>query len=465
MYEAREEAAEKLKQTKSQMAVESEATERSLRDDLSEKQEEIAKYKALIKYVEQRYNTILKDEEQDRDVEISGLMDQATRNLQESQFKVNALKKEQETLLRGLTAMEKERQKFAILQKEHEENAGRMAKEATALEQNIERLKSSILDQEKIAKKKEQDIAELKKTVEKTEKHKNAVEVELKFLNERIHPKEQKINELSSHLADAGREFVQKLKVEQNREKQIDIQHQVEAVKQVAKEKEDKEKYIARFQRELYTAAHESDEPKKAIISLRKLCWCRAAKAPILYLITYSGTHSSGSSGSAVAAGDGPGDAGIEEMDRQKRQLSRSLKKLSTKSEQQTELGKANNLRKIGENSMLIAEINQLRKTQKGYQDKIKQMEVELKAAKMDGAPASAAAASAGRTDRAGGGSLGSSDAGRNRMPDIGGGVGGAKQSYKQHGGQQLPNAKAKEQLQEFAAADGFPLMISMQNR
>ena len=58
-------------------------------------------------------------------------------------------------------------------------------------------------------------------------------------------------------------------------------------------------------------------------------------------------------------------------MDRQKRQLSRSLKKLSTKSEQQTELGKANNLRKIGENSMLIAEINQLRKTQKGYQDKV----------------------------------------------------------------------------------------------
>lgn len=91
-------------------------------------------------------------------------------------------------------------------------------------------------------------------------------------------------------------------------------------------------------------------------------------------------------------------------------------------------------------------------------------MEVELKAAKMDGAPASAAAASASRTDRAGGGSLGSSDAGRNRMPDIGAAP-GAKQSYKQHGGQQLPNAKAKEQLQEFAAADGFPLMISMQNR
>ena len=53
----------------------------------------------------------------------------------------------------------------------------------------------------------------------------------------------------------------------------------------------------------------------------------------------------------------------MEELDKQKRQLSRKVTNLVHKWEQQNELGHVNNMRKIGENSMLISELNDMRKT------------------------------------------------------------------------------------------------------
>ncbi|CAD7953080.1 unnamed protein product [Amoebophrya sp. A120] len=492
MYIAREEAAEKLDKTKQDLKNEAEKTEKDLRIENADKGEEIAKYKALIKYVEQRYNTILKDEEQDRDHEISGLMDQATKNLQESQFKVNALKKEQETLLRGLNAMEKERQRFALLQKEHEENAQRMTKEMGALQEQITTLKTQVTEAEKVSKKKDKEIQDLKQTVEKTEKHKNAFEAELKFLNERIFPKEQKITELTGHLQDAGKEFVQKLKLEQNQQKSLEnlkltIKHQQDTIKHTEEEKRDLEKYINKFQRELYGMMHEktfagNDEAKIGLQNLRQLyqdySGTYASDNPVPGTASgggrggnkgSSGTSqsskkppgTSGTSHSAASSSGGADAAGIEEMDRQKRQLSRSLKKLSSKSEQQTEMGKVNNLRKIGENSMLIEEINALRRSQKDYADKIKQMEMELKSLKNEQAGnvgASAANQMTPSNNLGGGINAGPRTPGtrgsNGKMPPIG-----------HSKNKQLPNAKSREQLQEFASADGFPLMISMQNK
>ncbi|CAD7975642.1 unnamed protein product [Amoebophrya sp. A25] len=366
-------------------------------------------------------------------------MDSATKNLQESQFRVNAMKKEQDTLLRGLNSMEKERQKFALLQKEQEQKVQKMEKDAQRVAGQMDGLRQEIGDLEKLSRKKDKQISDLQQSIEKVERHKSAMEAELKFLNERIQPKDSKIQELSGHLADAGREFVHKLKAEQSRDKQVEalkitIQHQTEAIKQSTRDKEDKDKYIQKFQRELYHAAHDTNEPKAALLTLRRMYQA------------YSGLYKGDEGGRMPSSGADEAEAvGVVEMDRQKRQLSRSLKKLSAKSDQQSEMGRVNNMRKIGENSLLIQEINELRKGQKNYLDKIKQLELMVKSLR-EGAAAPPRSSSAPR------------------MPPISAGAATVQPSgLGTKAG--LPNARAKAQLQEFASADGFPLMISMQNQ
>lgn len=122
--------------------------------------------------------------------------------------------------------------------------------QAQKLVGDIEQLKKDKknLDQDK--KKKDMEIAELQKTVAKEEKQKNQVETKLRFVNEQMIPKEQQISDLTKHLSDAGKEFVQKLKIEQTREKQVEalktaILHQQDAIKKITLEKESRDKYSA----------------------------------------------------------------------------------------------------------------------------------------------------------------------------------------------------------------------------
>ena len=52
---------------------------------------------------------------------------------------------------------------------------------------------------------------------------------------------------------------------------------------------------------------------------------------------------------------------GIEELERQKRQLGQKLKTLKHSSSQQMEMGVKNNMKKITENSVLMTELNDVR--------------------------------------------------------------------------------------------------------
>lgn len=72
---------------------------------------------------------------------------------------------------------------------------------------------------------------------------------------------------------------------------------------------------------------------------------------------------------------------GVVEMERQKRQLSQQLKTLKHSSSQQMEMGMKNNVRKIGENSMLMTELNDVRKWNKQLGDRVKLLEQQLKTA------------------------------------------------------------------------------------
>ena len=50
---------------------------------MKEKQEEIDKYKELVKYVEQRYTSMLEAEEEERDEEVQGVLLKSEKDLQD----------------------------------------------------------------------------------------------------------------------------------------------------------------------------------------------------------------------------------------------------------------------------------------------------------------------------------------------------------------------------------------------
>lgn len=143
----------------------------------------------------------------------------------------------------------------------------------------------------------------------------------------------------------------------------------------------------------------------------------------------------------------------IEELDRQKQQLSRKIRNLSIRADQQAEMGEKNNMRRIGENSMLIADLNDMRKLNKSYQDKIRSLEQQIKSLKHQ-EESGTASIGASPASTLGNKTITRNSSSTTKMPALG-----------QSKNNQLPNAKAQAQLQQYAVADGFPLTITAQHK
>ncbi len=400
-------------------------------------------------------------------------MVKSNNELQQSRSRVNQLKKEQETLVRGLNMLEKEKVNYSMQREEQERNMDNLLLQSKALEHEIEKLKREKRELEHLGKKKDKEIADLQQTIQKNERVRNQVETKLKFVNDQLIPKEEKIADLDTHLREAGKEFVGKMRFEQQRDKQVEalritIQHQQTEIAHVSREKDDKVSYIAKFQMDLHRAIHEShekggtDDVKHMVAALKSLYH------------KYSGEYRQESGESADRRAEAKQEelSHVKELDRQKQMLSRKIMKLSRKTEMQEQVGQKNNMSRIGENALLIQELNEMRRVNKSYLDKIKQLEMS----KGDTTPANGHLPPAGTPSGRGAGTPTGTRSASNgvnvefsstansskfnkksgKIPPIGAQLPPGNQS-----GKTLPNAKRQEELREGACADGFPMLIS----
>merc|ERR1719271_2321111 len=113
-----------------------------LRRQVAEKEEEIQKLKDLLAFSQHRFDTMLDQEGMEYDFEIAELKRQSQDELEAQRMVEYKLKKEQDTLLRGLDKMEHDREQIAKEQMETRITIKGLTQEKNGLERKVNDMKS-----------------------------------------------------------------------------------------------------------------------------------------------------------------------------------------------------------------------------------------------------------------------------------------------------------------------------------
>merc|ERR1719271_1329816 len=173
-----------------------------LRRQVSEKGAEIQKLKDLLAFSKHRFDTMLDQEGMEFDYEVAELKRKSQDELEQQRMVEYKLKKEQDTLLRGLDKMEHDREQISKDMMESKVQIKKLTKETTDLERNVEALKGDRRDREATLK-----------------KFKHVLDFRLREVQESLQPKEKMIERLNEDLINLEAEF----------EKQLAMQHQMES--------------------------------------------------------------------------------------------------------------------------------------------------------------------------------------------------------------------------------------------
>eukprot|EP00795_Rhopilema_esculentum_P004667 gene4667-20951_t len=309
------------------------------------------------------YEETKKQIEEDADREILDIKNRYERKLREE--------KESNLRLKGETGIM--RKKFSSLQKEideHKSEIQRLHGEQNklqgiikSLEKDIYGLKKEIQERDETIQDKEKRIYDLKKKNQELEKFKFVLDYKIKELKKQIEPRENDIKAMKEQIQEMESELERFHKQNTNLELNIEeLKLKLKATeKEMYQERQkvhDIEGLVKRFKTDLHNTVGLIQEPKKLKESIKQI------------YVKY-------------VSDDTPEQAGIDadiqqEYARQREHLERSVASLRKKLAKDTEIHRADNVRIMQENVMLINEINDLRRELKMSRTQVHDLETSL---------------------------------------------------------------------------------------
>jgi len=191
-----------------------------LRRQVAGKDAEIQKLKDLLAFSQHRSDMMLSQEENEYDFEIAEIKKQSQEELEQQRMIEYKLKKEQDTLLRGLDKMEHDRDQGSKKQIETKVTIHNLTKETTELTNIVDSMKSERREREAILREKELQIGAYKLKVNTLKKFKHVLDFRLREVAESLQPKDQMIEQLNEDLRILEGEF----------ERQLALQHHMDNV-------------------------------------------------------------------------------------------------------------------------------------------------------------------------------------------------------------------------------------------
>eukprot|EP00746_Dinoflagellata_sp_MGD_P164664 gnl/MRDRNA2_/MRDRNA2_93427_c0_seq1.p1 gnl/MRDRNA2_/MRDRNA2_93427_c0~~gnl/MRDRNA2_/MRDRNA2_93427_c0_seq1.p1 ORF type:complete len:1327 (-),score=290.79 gnl/MRDRNA2_/MRDRNA2_93427_c0_seq1:168-4148(-) len=331
---------------------------------LEEKEEQLQKQQTMNKYLQHRYDTMIGMEEAEHEHEIRDLAESHQMELKEQKSVCHQLKKEQDTLLRGLDRMEKDKERVAREQQEASQNIANLQEVSEELNRTVNGLFAERKERESTLNEKEKKISEYKQKVATLKKFRHVLDYRLREVTELLQPKDQKITALTAHLHDLESEFEKQLGEQRNMETVIEqktqkIHHMTEEQKKLRDTIKSKERIIEKFSSDLYNLVNNQQ------LDIRE--WPREIKR--MY-------HEYVSKDDHVSKED---QQSMEELDRQMKLMERKIRSLAMKGGRTEVACKTDIQRKSHENSLLIHELNELRMEKRGLQDQVKNLELNLR--------------------------------------------------------------------------------------
>ncbi|KAF4665298.1 WD repeat domain 65 [Perkinsus chesapeaki] len=336
----------------------------------------------LIEYLKQRHETILEMEAKEREDEINQIVAEKDKSIQELTQSCSQYRKEQDALMKGLEAMEKEKVQLSHESLDAASIIQSLKVKVEEQSRRLDALKNENSDNVKSRQQKECEIRELRNKLEGLNQLKSVLEFRLKEMSESVGPKDKEIEELRNKLHDSQLEFERKratshniayLKIALQRRLETDLDHKSQLAAQHRNEVALLHEKIAAgesslvdIMSEITTIVHNSSVKEWPNL-IKKLYHERVIGC------TQSNSHAP--PGSNIWGDDG----GVEEAQRQIRALDKRVNSLRSQSSRFNAASRRDLSRRATENATLISEINDTRVQKKNLEDQVKSLQLELR--------------------------------------------------------------------------------------
>eukprot|EP00930_Biecheleria_cincta_P023169 TRINITY_DN1677_c0_g1_i1.p1 TRINITY_DN1677_c0_g1~~TRINITY_DN1677_c0_g1_i1.p1 ORF type:complete len:1409 (-),score=359.14 TRINITY_DN1677_c0_g1_i1:32-4258(-) len=335
-----------------------------LRRQTSEKDAEIMKVKSLIKFTQQRFDAMLDQEGMEQDMEIAQLKQKNDEELEQQHLVEYKLKKDQDSLLRGLDMMEKDRERIANEQRESSLIMNNLKHECETMQREVKKLKDERKEREATLRDKEVEIGTHKLKVQTLKKFKHVLDYRLREVTESLIPKEEMISQLHAQLEALEAEFERQLEMQKTMEQVLakKTEQVAEVTTEVKKQKEElkqREKTIFRYTTDLDALATTNSDSRNWHIGLKKI-WQDHVDVDKL-------------------VADQEGSLPLRELGRQVKVMERKARILDLNGSKNEDTSKADIISKTQENSLLIHELDELRVEKKALERQLTMLELRVR--------------------------------------------------------------------------------------
>jgi hypothetical protein len=335
-----------------------------LRRQVSEKENEIQKLKDLLAFSKHRFDTMLDQEGMEYDFEIAELKRQSQEELEQQRMVEYKLKKEQDTLLRGLDKMEHDRDQISKQQFETKMTIKALTKETGELGSNVDGMKGERREREATLRERELQIGAYKMKVNTLNKFKHVLDFRLREVAQSLQPKDQMIEHLNEDLMKLEAEFEMQLA---RQHQMVSVLQQKDArIKELQEEGEQlrgvinaRQRRIDRFHSDLYDLVQKEQDIR---------CWPEAMLD--IYRDHVNLDSIAKDSENAVPMGELRSHTKL--MERKVSQLGKNKASIEDRCKQDIQS-------KTAENSLLIHELNLLRVERKSLQRQVKDLDLRVR--------------------------------------------------------------------------------------
>lgn len=247
-----------------------------LRVAVEEKEAELQRLKDMFAFTKHRFNLMVDQEAMEHDLEVAELTKKNTDDLEQQRLSEYKLRKEQDTLVRGLNMMEKERSRITDEQEETDKTIANLKAEQEELKIQVASLKEERRDREKTLREKELEISSHKVKVNTLKKFKQVLDFKLREVTQSLKPKDHKITQLHTQLHKLEAEFEGHLEMQKQMKHTLDQKDQqvVELMQEGDKLRDaikERERTIDLFNADLHKLVNEEQDVRRWPQGIRKI--------------------------------------------------------------------------------------------------------------------------------------------------------------------------------------------------
>jgi len=299
----------------------------------------------------------------EHDLEITDVMKTAGGELEAQKKNVHRIKKEHDTLLRGIDIMDRDRQRTAQEQREQAERETKLREKAEDLARSVVGLKHERQERESTLRDKEAKISAYKVKVNTLKKFKDVLDFRLREVTASLEPKDNLIGQLNAQLKELEAEFEMQLaddgalqaKLEQKDRQISNLTVEAQRLRSTIKAGESKLEHVTKDLDNLVNNQKDIRTWPKDILRIYH-------------------EHVKGERHQADED-----QVPLEELKRQIMLMERKVTTLAVKGGRTQAVCKMDIQKKAHENSLLIHELNELRVEKRTLQSNVKALELKLK--------------------------------------------------------------------------------------